>query len=147
MELTGSGSSSEMSSAMVSTLPAQVSTTVSYHTHYSPDSDNISDDEKTVAPSSEAQNDASTQLKLAYTIASQCSEKISDMSEKRQFLNTFFRSFESPLRNDETSRNLLIESMLPGGSSSGEDSKQRDSGELSMSKLLHEELDVLLSRT
>ena len=47
MELTGSGSSSEMSSAMVSTLPAQVSTTVSYHTRYS--NDNISDDEKTVA--------------------------------------------------------------------------------------------------
>ena len=50
MELTGSGSSNDLSSATVSTLPSHVITTVSYHTHYSPDnSDNISDDEKTVA--------------------------------------------------------------------------------------------------
>ena len=46
MDLTGSGSSSEMSLAMVSTLPSHVSTTLSHNSHHNND---VSDDEKTVA--------------------------------------------------------------------------------------------------
>jgi len=108
------------------------------------------------APASEAQTDASTQLKLAYTIASQCIENMQDVKEKRQFLHTFFRNFQSPLQNDDTSRNLLVESMLPRTSDDDDDDEQQqqqdsktaeqnNKGELS--QILHEELDMLISRT
>eukprot|EP00940_MAST-03C_sp_MAST-3C-sp2_P003522 g3522.t1 len=61
-----------------------------------------------------------SKLRTAFSLATEYVRGIESVNEKRRFLHEFFAYFDSPLKQDEASRHLLVESILQSESSTGE---------------------------